>query len=117
MQANRKNALTSGAMDRLVQFRRAALADDGIAQVETFANHGSPVWAHRRDVSDGEKTRSGQSQAAIMARFTVHSGDLTRGVTPKDRLVCDAMTWEIVGIKEIGRDYRLEITATARLDA
>ncbi len=106
-----------GTLDRRAQFRRATTADDGISQVQTWADHGSPVWASRRDVSDGERQRAAEVGAVITSRFVVRSSAFTRGLTAKDRMVCDGLTFDITGIKEIGRRDRLEITAAARPDA
>ena len=104
------------ALDRRVQFQRKTLYDDGISQVETWADHGDPIWASRKDVSDGEKSRAGSLQAAIMARFEVRSSGFTRDLTPKDGLICDGLPFDITGIKLIGRLDRLEFSATARID-
>lgn len=103
-------------LDRRVQFRRASLTDNGLEQVETFADHGSPVWASKTDVSDGERWRAGGVGASITTRFVVRSSTFTRGLTPKDRLTCAGLEYDISGIKEIGRLDRLEITASARVD-
>ena len=105
-----------GKLDRRVQFQRATQSDDGYSMVDTWADHGSPVWASRTGVSDGEKTRGGTVQAAIMARFVVRSSAFSRAVTPKDGMTCDGLEWNITGIKQIGRKDRLEISATARID-
>ena len=107
----------AGALDRRVQFRRATLSDDGFGAVETFANLGAPVSAHKRDISDGEKFRAGEVAAHLTTRFQVRSSAFTRGITPKDVLVCEGRTYNIFGIKELeGRKRLLEITAGARLD-
>jgi head-tail adaptor len=105
-----------GTLDRRVQFTRATLADDGYSMAETWASLGSPVWAGRSDVSDGEKNRTGAVEASAMSRFIVRSSAFTRGITPKDRMTCDGFDWNITGIKQIGRKDRLEISATARAD-
>jgi SPP1 family predicted phage head-tail adaptor len=79
----------AGKLDRRVQFRRATLADDGFGTVETWGNHGSPVWASRKDVSDGERWRAGQVQANITTRFVVRYSAFSAGITPVDRLTCE----------------------------
>lgn len=106
----------AGDLDRRVQFRRATLVDDGFQEVETWDNHGSPVWASKTDVSDGERWRAGEVGASITSRFVVRSSTFSRDLTPKDRLVCEGREYDITGIKEIGRRDRLEITASARAD-
>lgn len=108
--------MVSGKLDRRLQFRRATLADDGFQQAETWADHGAPVWGSKADISDGERWRAGEVAAHVTARFQVRSSAFSRAITPKDRLVCDGQTYDISGIKEVGRRYMLEITAAARAD-
>ena len=105
-------------LDRLIQFRRAAVTTDGFGQAETWGNHGRPVFAQKADVSDGERWRAGEVAAHITTRFTVRYSDFTAGVTPNDRIVAeDGREFDISGIKEIGaRRTFLEITASARAD-
>ncbi|WP_210526376.1 head-tail adaptor protein [Rubellimicrobium arenae] len=107
--------MNAGDLDRRVQFRRATLTDNGLNQTEGFADHGSPVWAAKRDVSDGEKWGAGQVNASILSRFQVRASSFTRGLTAKDRLVCDGREYGIIGLKELGRDG-IEITAQAEAD-
>lgn len=105
------------ALDRRVQFRRATLTDDGYGMAETWADHGAPVWASRRDVSDGERFRAGEVTAMITARFVVRHSAFTAGLTPKDRLICEGVEFDIVGIKQSPeRRQSFEITAAARAD-
>jgi SPP1 family predicted phage head-tail adaptor len=107
----------AGQLDRRVQFRRATLADDGYTTAaETWADLGAPVWASKADISDGERWRAGEVQAHITTRFRVRWSTFSAGITPKDRLVCAGVTYDISGIKEVGRRELLEITAAARAD-
>ena len=103
-------------LDRRAQFRRATLVDNGLEQVEVFANHGSPVPVAKRDVSDGERSRASEVQAIITARFQLRWSAFSAGLTPKDRLVCEGREYDITGIKEIQRRRVLEISASARAD-
>ena len=106
----------AGALDRRVQFRRATLSDNGLEQVEVWADYGAEVWASRSDISDGERWRAGEVQAHVTTRFQVRSSAFTRAITAKDRLTCEGREFDISGIKQIGRRDRLEITAAARAD-
>lgn len=107
----------AGRLDRRVQFQRATLTDNGLEREEVFADHGQPVWAERRDLSDAERSRAGEVSAVLMSRFVVRSSPFARALTPKDRLRCDGVTYDILGIKEgAGRRHYLEITAAARAD-
>ena len=106
----------SGRLDRRVQFQRATTSDDGFTQVEAFANLGDPVWAEKTEVSDAERWRAGEVAASITCRFRVRYSTFSAGITPKDRLTSEGRTYDISGIKEIGRQMMLEITAAARVD-
>lgn len=109
--------MTAGKLDRRVQVERYTLTDDGFSQVEDWASHGSPIWAERVDISDGERWRAGEVQAHVTTRFRVRSSAFSRDLTPKDRLVCEGDTFDIVGIKQSPkRRTYLEITAAARVD-
>jgi SPP1 family predicted phage head-tail adaptor len=109
--------MRAGALDRPVQFRRATMHDDGLGQVEDWLDHGAPVWAAKRDVSDAERWRGGEVQAHLTTRFVVRWSPFTADLTPRDRLVCEGREYEIAGIKETeGRRRGLEITAAVRTD-
>lgn len=108
--------MTIDRFDRRIQFRRATQADDGLGIVATWEDHGTPIWAGKGDISDSERLRAGEVAAQITTRFRVRSSAFTRALTAKDRLVCDGVEYDISGVKEIGRRYKLEITATARAD-
>jgi head-tail adaptor len=103
-------------LDRRVQFLRASLVFNGLEQVETFANHGTPIPAQKKDISDGERWRAGEVQAHITTRFQVRWSAFTAGLTPKDRLSTEGRTYDIFGIKELDRRRTLEISAAARAD-
>lgn len=107
--------MNAGQLNRRVQFQRAGQVDDGF-QTGTgpFVNHGNVLAASRRDVSDAEKIAYGQLQSEVTARFRVRACQLTRGISPADRLICDGKTFNILGIKEADeRGTFLEITAVS----
>jgi SPP1 family predicted phage head-tail adaptor len=108
--------MQAGPLDRRVQFRRANMIDDGLSKAEAWLDHGSPVWAAKADVSDGERWRAGEVAAHITTRFRVRWSLFMAGITPKDRLTCEGREYDISGLKEIGRREGIEITAAARVD-
>lgn len=108
--------MRAGALDRRLQIRRAVTTDNGLEMVEAWRDCGPVIWAGRRDVSDAERATAGWIEATMASRFTVRSSSFTRELTPKDRLVCEGLTFDIVGIKQLGRRDYLEITAVARTD-
>ena len=102
-------------LDRRIQFRRYTEVDDGFSKVENWADHGSPVWASKQDVSDGERVRGAEVSATLTARFVIRSSVFSRDLTAKDALTYKGVTYEIFGIKEIGRNKWLEITSGAEV--
>ncbi|KPU83702.1 hypothetical protein JI58_07955 [Marinosulfonomonas sp. PRT-SC04] len=105
----------TGKLDHRIQFRRFTWFDDGFGKIEKFVDHGSPVWASKEDVSDGERVRAGAVSATLTAQFVVRSSTFTRDLTAKDTLVYSGVIYAIFGIKKIGRNQRLEITAGAEV--
>jgi SPP1 family predicted phage head-tail adaptor len=109
--------MDAGKLDRRIQFQRATLTDNGLEQVQTFANHGAAIWASKADISDGERWRAGEVQAHVTTRFTVRWSSFTADIDPRDRLVCEGVVYEIAGEKEAkGRRQWLEFTCAARND-
>jgi head-tail adaptor len=107
----------AGPLDRIVQFRRAARGTDGFGATDAWADHGAPHPAAKRDMSDGERWRAGEVQAHVTTRVLMRWSPFTASITPKDRLICDDLEYEIVGIKEAeGRRQWLEITCARRSD-
>ncbi len=105
-----------GELDRLAQFQRATRSDDGFSQVEAFADLGPAVYVRREDISDGERWRAHEVGAHVTTRFTVRRSNHLADLSPKDRLVCDSLVFEIFGVKKSKRTGYVEITAGARVD-
>lgn len=74
------------------------------------------VMAHRQPVSDGERNAGAQVQRVVTDRFTTHWSSVLAALRGDDQAVADGVTYEIVGVKEIGRRQRLEISVRARRD-
>lgn len=109
-------SISASSLDRRIQFRRYAEADDGYGMVEVWADHGTPIWASRKDVSDAERAAAGWIEATVVSRFVVRSSTFTRDLTAKDRLICEGLSYDIRGIKQLDRRGFLEITGIARAD-
>ncbi|WP_270921152.1 head-tail adaptor protein, partial [Parasedimentitalea psychrophila] len=76
---------------------------------------GDPIWMDRFDEQVSEKWRSGLVSSGITSRFVVRCGVLASSITPKHRLQCAGVAYEIIGIKAgQGRRRTLEITAVAK---
>lgn len=116
--------MAAGPLDLRARFERATPGRDALGGA---ANDGwqalGTVWAAKSDASDAERFAADQKTAVLTSRFVVRSSELTRSVTPADRLVIRAhrqeTAFEILGVKQTkdGRDRFIEITAIARVDA
>lgn len=107
--------MSAGALDRRITLSRETVTNTGLGPTRTWTVL-TTLWASRKDVSDGEKATAGTVQSTVVSRFVVRSSIASRGLLPKDRLAEGGLTFEITGIKEVGRRDRLEITAQARRD-
>lgn len=102
----------AGRMDRRVQFLRAGIIDDGLQErLGPHVPYGSPVWASKTPISDGERVRADTVAQDRTDRFVVRYSALSASITGKDRLTCEGVTYGLVGKKEIGRREGFEITA------
>lgn len=109
--------MNAGEMDRLVTILRPAGADDGLAEVDgVLAPFLTDIWAAKRDASDGERLKAAELGAALTARFRVWWSPEAATINGRDRLLCEGVTYDIGGVKEIGTRDGLEITASARTD-
>jgi SPP1 family predicted phage head-tail adaptor len=108
--------MLAGQLDRRVAVQRATTIANGFNEPVATWGTVATVWARKRDVSDKERQQAGETAAEITTRFQVRYSGTLATLNPKDRLVCDGRTYEIWGVKELGRREGLEISATARAD-
>lgn len=109
--------MEAGALDRRVRIHRRNGAINAFGeQAETWLDLGA-VWASRRDVSDAERMAAAELGGAVTTRFRVRYSSLTSQIGARDRLVSEGRTYEVTGVKEIGRREGVEITAVARTEA
>lgn len=73
------------------------------------------VWANRRDSSDTERLAAGAEGSAVVTRFVVRSNQITRSLTPKDRVWDGTRAWNVKGVANgsAGRHRTVEILAVA----
>lgn len=108
--------MQAGQMDRRLTIQRATYATNGFNEPVPTWTTLATVWARRINVSDAERQRSAETAAEITARFQVRYQAALASLNPKDRVICEGDTFDIWGVKEIGRREGLEISATARAD-
>jgi head-tail adaptor len=108
--------MQAGKMDRRVRLERAAVAHNGLEVAVTGWSALATVWAEKLEISDGERSRQVGVEASATTRFRVRWSSIVADLNPKDRAVCEGRTYDIVGVKELGRRVGLEITAMRRAD-
>lgn len=65
------------------------------------------VWADRQVEAGGERIRAGRTEAEQAGVYTIR---FRSGIGQDWRLVDGATTWEVAGVREIGRRQYTEIT-------
>lgn len=100
-----------------IKFDRQAVI---LAPVETRDADGGPVttyaptksvWCHRHDMTSREVRVANALRSETTAIFTFR---WFSGLTPKHRIECEGVTYEIDPPKEIGRRQYLEVSAFDR---
>lgn len=108
--------MRSRNLNRRVQFLRAEPVDDGYQfRPGPHEPYGSPILAAKDAISDRERFQAGTTAHEMTDRFVVRWTSFSSGITGKDRISCEGVTYGIVGLKELGRRQWIEITA-ARVD-
>jgi SPP1 family predicted phage head-tail adaptor len=108
--------MRAGALDRRVTLMRAVTTLDAFNQDVAGFTRLAEAWAERTAVSDGERVRAQQVGASVTHRFKLRWSRAAAGITPKDQLVCEGVTYQVSAVKELGRREGLEITASALAD-
>jgi SPP1 family predicted phage head-tail adaptor len=108
--------MKAGKLDRRITFMRASMARNSFNEEVASWTPLATVWAAADPVSDGERLRAGETLASIKYRFTVRHSTVTATVDPRDRITYDGRTFDVNGVKPIGRREGYEITATARAE-
>ncbi len=108
--------LNAGALDHRITLMQYGITYNSDNEpIEGFTPLAS-VWASATPVSDGEKVRAAEVGASISMRFQIRYSATVAVLNPKDCLVYGTKTYDISGVKEIGRREGLEITAAAAAD-
>lgn len=109
--------MDSPRIDRKIRLERATTTQDAGSgeEVQTWGLL-AEVWASKKDVSDRERIASAEVAAEITTRFVVRWDSSYSDVNAKDRLVCEGVTYQISGTKELGRHEGIEISSARRND-
>lgn len=101
---------------RIVLQRKSIVRGEANAPVDSWATLAT-VWASKRDASDVERLRAAEVGGALTTRFEIRWSTDVADLGTDDRLIFDGRTYNIEGVREIGRHDGLEINATARQEA
>ena len=108
--------MDAGRLDRRIVLKRASSTLNGFNEpVYSWATLAT-VWAQMVPVNDGERMRAGETLADMQARFIIRWSAKAATVDPRDRLTFNEREYDINGVKLIGRNEYIEITATARAE-
>lgn len=108
--------MQAGRMDRRLRIAQGSYQSGQLQTTLVWAEDGPTVWAEKLEISDGERARQSGQEAAATTRFRIRWSAAVAGLNPKDRVVCEGRTYDVVGVKELGRREGLEITAMRRED-
>lgn len=109
--------MKAGPLDRRVTIERAQTVQDPGSGQEVETWHGfPPVSASWRRASARETLASAEVSAAVSDVFEIRWSPVVADLNPKDRLIYDGRTYDIVEATEIGRRVGIRIGAVARAD-
>ena len=107
----------AGERDCRITLRRKTVQRDAYnTNVGVWVDLGKR-WAKCQDVRDAERVQAQQVGASITSRFVIPWCAVMATLDGRDQLVDDVgLTYQISGVKRIGRRRELEITAAALAD-
>ena len=108
--------MRAGSLDRRITIERATESRDAFNSIVKAWATLTTVWASKQETRDTERVASQEVGAEITTRFQIRWSSTVSDVNPKDRVIFDGRTYDIVGVKEIGRREGLELSASARSD-
>ena len=108
--------MDAGNYDRRITIRRYTKTNSGGQQQQTWSNYLTDIPASKTPLSDGERSRAGQTEAQNSDRFRFWWSPEGATINAKDELICDGVTYDINHVKEIGRRKEIELTASSRAD-
>lgn len=101
-----------GMLDRYITVQTFTTAQDATgAPIPTWTTLAN-VFANKRDIGVGERLASQRELSTLMTVWTIRH---LSGLTAKNRIQYDSETYEVIGIRERGRQEYLELTTEAKL--
>ncbi len=103
--------MKAGSLDRVVTVQRAIEATDDLGQVVNTWSAIATLRAAKIQATTTEYLREAGLQGDSVVIFRARWLD---GLTVRDRLQCEGVTYDVKEIKELGRRKGLEIRTVAR---
>jgi SPP1 family predicted phage head-tail adaptor len=112
--------LQAGDLDRRITVQRSTRVPanpDFNEEIDVWSNLVT-IWAKRADASAGEAYRAQEVGAQISCRFTVRYSNVTKTISPLDRIVFNDKVFNVTGVREPvnTRNKWIEIDCVARAD-
>ena len=98
-------------MDRRVVIETPTTTNDEWGHPVKTWNYVNAVWASKVDKTETERNELDQTVAVNRTVFTIR---YFSGLDTTARILCEGATYEIRGIKELGRREGLQITTERR---
>lgn len=108
----------SGAYDRMIQFQRVTLVDDGLASVEGgWLAHGPEVPARMKPGVGAERFANEQNSATAPSVFWFRWCPQLDDLSPKDRLEDAGRVYDVKAVRWDGRTTsEVEVSAVFRVE-
>jgi len=101
-----------GELDQRITVLAPVTAKNGLGEARASSwDPVTTVWAKHVPLSDGERWRAGAVEQKADARFTVRYSPTMAAVDGTHRLTFAGATWQVTGVKPVGRRRWLELTA------
>ncbi|MFS0736936.1 phage head closure protein [Sphingomonas sp. 1P06PA] len=108
--------LKSGELDRRLTILKFGTAADSYGDDRPGYTEAATVSAKQRPSPGSERFSSAQTGAIAPMVFTVRWSSLTEDISPKDRVRCDGVEYDVRSVSPLGRRVALEIIGDRRAD-
>lgn len=108
--------MKAGRLDRRISVLRKTITQNSYGEEVVAWATLYTVWASARPAASRESYKENQYQGAADTVFSVRWSETSKAVTVEDAISFDGRTYDITGVREIGRREGLELDAFARAE-
>lgn len=106
--------MDNGKKDRRLVILRAPVIDDGLQRRPGDPEPFLKAWAEAKAVSDGERLAGGAATSSLAYRFRINWSRQGERIDTRDLVQFEGRVFGISGVKALGRQDDIEITAVTR---